>query len=214
MEAWVQIAETNNRYSVSNNGMVKKNKEVITRSNGRQQILNEKILTPISNKYGYLKVRCSVQRNKVKNIYIHVLVANYFINKNKEGLQVNHINGVKTDNRVENLEWVTCKENINHSWKIGLSSPTNMQAVVANGISFASIKELAKYLNVNRITAANALKKGYYISNKNPIIFKGTHYSSIKEAFRKNNISVHTIKKQAVFLSNEKIIIQKEYAKA
>jgi len=73
--------------------------------------------------YGYHKTRlhcASFSKNKDKRIpfYMHRLVAMFYLENFSTELQVNHKNGIKTDNRVENLEMVTAKENVYHAWNI------------------------------------------------------------------------------------------------
>jgi hypothetical protein len=73
------------------------------------------------NKYnaGYLYVKIPFI-DKYKNLFIHRLVAQYFIPNPETLPQVNHLNGNPHDNRAENLEWISAKDNIGHAWDNGL----------------------------------------------------------------------------------------------
>lgn len=196
MEKWKDIKETNNRYQVSNIGRVKKKREVIVRSNGRRQILNERIITPVLNRAGYWKVRCNAQRGIVKNITIHRMVAKYFVEGEREGLIVNHKDGVKTNNHHSNLEWVTHKRNINHAWEIGLStSEHSMTQVKVDGVVFDSINEAAQFIGVDRNTLREGVKKGQYANKSKAVKYNGVVYKSLKEAGRKTGRNPKTIEK-------------------
>lgn len=83
----------------------------------------EKIMRPALDGSGYL--RTMLKRDidgKIHTVKVHRLVALAFLDNPKNKPHVNHLNGIRNDNRVSNLEWVTGSENIKHSFKIGLSS--------------------------------------------------------------------------------------------
>lgn len=78
-------------------------------------------LKPILSKNGYHKVAIFNNGKRMEK-YVHRIVAECYLSNNENKPQVNHINGVKTENSVSNLEWVTCKENVIHSYKTNLSN--------------------------------------------------------------------------------------------
>lgn len=68
---------------------------------------------------GYLRVASLRQKNRPR-YYVHRLVALAWVGGYVDGMHVNHINGIKTDNRACNLEWVSSADNIRHAWENGL----------------------------------------------------------------------------------------------
>ena len=108
-EIWKVVGGFPN-YMISNHGRVK--------SLNFNKTKKEKILR-LNNVKGYLQVQLY---DKPINAYckVHKLVALGFIPNRHNKQQVNHIDGNKSNNHFSNLEWVSCKENINHAFKIGL----------------------------------------------------------------------------------------------
>ena len=109
-EIWKDIEGYEGKYAVSNKGRVKSLERVD--SLGRR--VNEKILRPCKSGNGYLLIwLCKGGSRKLH--YIHRLVLSTFNPcENSHELQVNHIDENTENNNLTNLEWVTCKENINH----------------------------------------------------------------------------------------------------
>ena len=82
----------------------------------RPHFIKGMMLKPSLNKgKGYLRVSLSDGHRNYKHYEVHRLVALHFVPGYKEGLVVNHINEIKTDNRAENLEWCTYQYNLNYS---------------------------------------------------------------------------------------------------
>ena len=71
--------------------------------------------TYLNRPNGYLQVQLS-KNGKVKHFFIHRLVATYFIDNPDNKPEVNHKDGNHLNNSVDNLEWATREENINHYW--------------------------------------------------------------------------------------------------
>ena len=89
----------------------------------------KKYLSFQSDKDGYVKVSMRSTDNKSHRYSVHRLVLeNFNPVKNMELLQVNHKDGNKLNNRLENLEWVTCKENIQHAINNNLRAKINGSA--------------------------------------------------------------------------------------
>ena len=130
-EKWVDIQGYVGFYQISNLGRVKSLSRTYYTYN---YLKKEKIKITRKEKYmSYKKdsndyMIVSLSRNgKTKAFTIHRLVASAFIPNPDNLPQINHINGIKTDNRVENLEWCTPSYNVEHSFKTGIRKMTSKQ---------------------------------------------------------------------------------------
>lgn len=105
-------------YEVSNIGRVRSLDREFIKCDGKLQPVKGKVLNQTHDKDGYVKVYFSNQGNE-NNFSVHRLVAKTFILNPNNLPQVNHINSIRDDNRLENLEWVTAKENSEHAYEYG-----------------------------------------------------------------------------------------------
>ena len=159
MESWKTIKGFDN-YIVSTFGRVR-------------NIKTGKVLIPFTTKNGYLMV--SPSRGGVScKMYVHRLVLESFIPNEDTNLQVNHINGIKSDNRLDNLEWCTSSENhLHRSRTLGIKrSPEHMSMMcdlarvthykpvvcVETNVIFESVVDAAKSVNRKPCTLVDVLK--------------------------------------------------------
>lgn len=133
-EEWRPIKSYEGCYEVSNLGRVRSVTRKIERtdpkniSKTRLFTYKGKLIPFWINEKGYLRLTLNKDGNK-SNHLVHRLVANSFLDNIENKSQVNHKNGIKSDNRVDNLEWVTNLENRLHSYyKLGnkIHKPKNV----------------------------------------------------------------------------------------
>lgn len=164
-EIWKDIQGYESIYQVSNFGNVKS----LQSGNHHSKI---KILTPICADGRYLRVTLYKQK-KPKYFPVHRLVAMAFIPNPENKPQVNHINGNKKDNRVENLEWCTSSENNLHAYKSGINKGSkpwlgktgfqNATSIPVNQIDLSTGSVLATFGSMKeagRLTGCSPAKIG------------------------------------------------------
>lgn len=113
MEEWKEFKWREVTYYISSLGRIK---------NTRGLILKQRI-----NSRGYYDIRVWASGELKKNFSVHRLVAIAFISNPDDKKEVNHKNGIRTDNHADNLEWVTPSENVKHAFRMGLRSVTGTQ---------------------------------------------------------------------------------------
>ena len=157
-EIWKDIRGYEGSYVVNPNGEIKSIARNVAHRTGIRTV-KEYVLSSRIDNHGYETVRLS-KNGEEKTHYVHRLIAEAFISNVFNYPQVNHKNGVKTDNQLENLEWVTASQNTLHAYRTGLVGEKKNCVEIINsctGETFPSIKEAAVYHFINYSTCKNYL---------------------------------------------------------
>lgn len=123
-EIWKPVKGYEGLYEVSNLGRVRSLDRVVKYSTGATRLHKGRIMKTPSSRSGY--PHTVLRKNKKgRTTCVHRMVAEAFLPNPEDKRAVNHIDGVKHNNHLSNLEWVTFQENSRHAWKMGLANFDN-----------------------------------------------------------------------------------------
>lgn len=144
-EIWKSVPDYENKYEVSNFGRVR----------------NEKgsVLKPFATHGGYFMV--ALHKKSVKtNVRLHRLVAQMFVPNPQNKEEVNHKNGIKSDNNATNLEWCSRSENMTHAYINGFQTkgayPVRKVICLEDNMVYETIGEAARAYNIHRETVRSS----------------------------------------------------------
>lgn len=160
-EIWKDVVGYEGLYQVSNYGNIKCSAKIDMSGHRRKEIIYN--FTSNASK-GYFNI--SLRKNNFeKNAKVHRLVAQAFIPNIDNKPEVNHKNGIKTDNRIQNLEWATRQENATHASKNGLMHGVRGCQNKKSKLIESQIKEI-RFLCKNKINYGTIAKQ-FGISRSN-----------------------------------------------
>lgn len=173
-EIWSDIAGFSH-YSISTYGRVISKEHVTYRSDNKSRHFETKFLKLTLSKGrdesgGYYQVRLRDENNIARTYSVHRLVAQTFIPNPENKATVNHKNGIKTDNRVDNLEWATYSENNVHAYQCSLKTD-NKRVVAVNSTNdkiidfYYSISDASRNINITRKKLSQMLESGDVFKN-------------------------------------------------
>lgn len=178
-EIWKPVKGFEGLYEVSNTGYVKSLKRTVDTYNGEKRVFNERILklhsSKLTKRHPKPMYHIELWKDNKRTVkMIHRLVAETFIPNPDGKPEVNHKDGNRAHNSVDNLEWVTSSENSLHAYRTGLAKSKNCKPIVGENkithkkVYFGSTEEAARVLDGNPCAIRAALKGrsasscGYY----------------------------------------------------
>lgn len=120
-EIWKDITGFEGLYQVSDLGRIKSLDRITKNYHSGDRYEKGKYLKPGNSHSGYKLI--VLHKNGISRTFrLHRIVAQHFIDNHNNKPQINHKDGIKSNNAISNLEWCTAKENISHAFKNGLRS--------------------------------------------------------------------------------------------
>ena len=162
MEIFKDIPEYENLYQVSNLGNVKS----LKRPGAKEKLLKGEI-----DQDGYIRITL-MKNGKTKKYKAHRLVMMAFNNTNDSSLQVNHIDGNKKNNKLENLEWCTASYNTRHSYINNLNKTKGFKTLIKNKLT----GEEKEYRSMRDASMGMGYNKGYLFKKINQNIYFNEKY--------------------------------------
>jgi hypothetical protein len=157
---WKPVMGYEGLYEVSDSGIVQSILRLVKDKSDGIRIVKQKVLLQRIDRGGYLTVRLTKEGYTATH-YVHRILGRAFISNPENKPCINHLNGCKTDNHLENLEWVTRSENARHAFKAGLSRVPQqcLKKVIdtRTGKIYSSIREAANGLHIRYSTCKNYL---------------------------------------------------------
>lgn len=159
-EIWKDIKGYESLYQVSNTGKVKSLSHYTrNNANGGKRLTKGRILSTYKMPNGYLQVQLS--RNEIREKkYVHRLVAEMFLDNKHNLSDVNHIDGNKDNNSVDNLEWCSHKDNQIHMIKSRLTKKTQPVICLETGITYNSLSEAERETTTSRKLIKKSCENG------------------------------------------------------
>lgn len=182
IEEWRPITGYEESHEVSNFGNVRSIDRVIETNSRwgtrRKEKRKGRQLSSFMNKDGYPCVHIKRDRRQ-KEFKIHRIVALAFLGEPGEGMEVNHIDGDKTNNHVSNLEWVTHKENMVHNFKVLGYDYTGRMGRAGRLIKCIDTGEI--FPSETEVARAHGGTQGgvWYALNKGHGVYRGKKYKII-----------------------------------
>lgn len=195
IEKWEPILGYEGKYEVSNLGNVRSLDRVTFTKCGRELPIKGRVLRPnVSNKDSYPRIILYGKNTSYKIYYIHRLVAAAFIPNLKNKPVVNHKDGIRNNNCVDNLEWCTQSENVRHAFATGLN-PQIGETSTTRVLNESDVLEICQLIDDGELTYLDIGKKYGVGPVEVHRIHTGDRWNHLtsRKSYAKSNLQVEVV---------------------